>query len=85
MGKIKDPVNFSTAFGIDEDKVSFFGVVDVILNADTNLFIDPLLLECSQHQEIARLGRVTYRQHFEKIIKLLRASKLKGDIAWRNA
>ncbi|MCU7854007.1 MAG: hypothetical protein KZQ80_17555 [Candidatus Thiodiazotropha sp. (ex Monitilora ramsayi)] len=85
MGKIKDPVNFSTAFGIDKGKINATGVVDVILNADTNLFIDPLLLEDSRHQEIAQSGNSRYRQHFETVIKLLVASKAEGDVAWRNA
>jgi hypothetical protein len=85
MGKIRDPVNFSTAFGLDKGDIAAAGVVDVILNADTNLFIDPLLLEGSRHTEIARLGHSRYRQHFETIIKLLASSKAEGDVAWRNA
>ena len=39
MGKIKDPVNFSTAFGLDRSNVTDAGVVDVILNADTNVIV----------------------------------------------
>ena len=85
MGKIRDPVNFSTAFGLGKGDVSTAGVVDVILNADTNLFIDPLLLESSRHPEIAQLGHSRYRKHFETVIKLLAVSKAEGDVAWRNA
>ncbi|MCR9189908.1 MAG: hypothetical protein NXH96_14080 [Alteromonadaceae bacterium] len=85
MGKIKDPVNFSTAFSVDKKDVLAAGVVDVILNADTNLFIDPLLLEDSLHPEIGKSAYPRYRQHFEKIIKLLAASKAPEDVAWRNA
>jgi hypothetical protein len=85
MGKIKNPINFSTSFGLDIDKVNELGIVDVIINADTNLFIDPLLFDCSIHQEISIGGRQRYRQHFEKIIKLLTISKFEGDVAWRSA
>ena len=85
MGKIKDPINFSTAFSVDKKDVIESGVVDVILNADTNLFIDPLLLEESSHDEIGKSAHSRYRKHFEQIIKLLAASKNPGDVAWRGA
>jgi hypothetical protein len=85
MGKIKDPVNFSTAFELDKTNVSGAGVVDVILNADTNLFIDPLLLEDSRHTEISQLAHLRYHQYFGTVIKLLVASKAEGDVAWRSA
>jgi hypothetical protein len=52
---------------------------------DTALFPDPLLIAHSQHSEIRVGARATYRSHFEKVIKLLRVSKERGDVAWRNA
>lgn len=85
MGKIKNPINFSTAFKVDKNAVISADVVDVILNADTNLFIDPLLLEESKHQEFSRGAFSTYNEYFKTIIKLLAASKTEGDIAWKNA
>lgn len=85
MAKIKDPVNFSTAFAIKESDVISMGIIDVILNADTNLFIDPLLLEGSRHKELSQSAHTRYREYFEMIIKLLAVSKAKGDVAWRNA
>ncbi|MEJ1392331.1 MAG: hypothetical protein RPU34_15825 [Candidatus Sedimenticola sp. (ex Thyasira tokunagai)] len=84
MSKIKDPVNFSTTFDIDPKNVLAAGIVDVILNADTNLFIDPLLLEESRHKEISASALVRYRKRFETIVKLLVASKAEGDVAWRS-
>ena len=85
MSKIKDPLNFSTAFNVDPKAVAAAGVVDVILNADTNLFIDPLLIEESRHPEISASAIVRYRKHFETVIKLLVASKTEGDAPWRSA
>lgn len=85
MGKIKNPVNFSTAFELEKEAVLASGVVDVILNADTNLFIDPLLLEDSRHLEISQSAYSTYRKRFKTIIKLLISSRYQGDVAWRNA
>ncbi|GAB1535805.1 hypothetical protein ADMFC3_14360 [Geovibrio sp. ADMFC3] len=85
MGKIKDPINFSTAFNLNKKAITKIGVVDVILNADTNLFIDPLLLEKSKHTEMSDVAYNSYRKRFEIIIKLLSKSKKIGDTAWRNA
>lgn len=54
-------------------------------NVDTKLFIDPLLLEKSRHPEINTGARFTFKRCFSVIIKLLRAAKAPGDVAWRNA
>ncbi|WP_265822838.1 hypothetical protein [Geovibrio ferrireducens] len=85
MGKIKNPINFSTAFNLNKKTITKIGVVDVILNVDTNLFIDPLLLEKSKHAEMSDAAYNSYRKRFETIIKLLSKSKKIGDTAWRNA
>jgi hypothetical protein len=61
------------------------GVLNPTLNVDTGLFIDPLLLEHNQHQEIAEGARNTYRHHFTTVIKLLRATRIQGDVPWRSA
>ena len=61
------------------------GVLDPTLNADTRLFIDPMLLAASRHPEIAINARKTYEQHFVRVIKFLRATKGPGDVAWRSA
>jgi len=85
MAKIRNPVRFSKHFGIDEKTLAKLGVLDPTLNADTKLFIDPFLIPASSHQEIAGGARKTYEKHFEQVIKLLRGSKARGDVAWRSA
>jgi hypothetical protein len=60
-------------------------VLDPTLNVDTALFIDPMLLEHSNHGEISEGARKSYEAHFDKAIKLLAASNTKNDMAWRNA
>ena len=85
MAKIKDPVLFSAHFSIDPKVLGRLGVFDPVLNADTKLFIDPLLLGNSRHIEIKTNARQSWKTHFEAIIKLLRASQAEGDLAWRNA
>lgn len=85
MGKIKTPASISTEFGIHKDKLTDLGVVDVLLNTDTLLFIDPLLLSNSRHIEMNHSAKEAYDLRFNNIIKLLSASKEINDVAWRNA
>ncbi len=85
MGKIKNPATISSEYGIDVAVLDKLGVVNVLLNTDTLVFIDPLLLEDSAHKEISEGAYQSYRERFEKIIKLLSVSKAVDDVPWRNA
>lgn len=83
MAKLAHLATISTEFGIDPDMLESLGVIDVQLTTDTNLFIDPLLLPESAHQEINTGAATSYEQRFEWIIKLLMASEVPGDLPWR--
>lgn len=83
MATIKSPATISTEFGIDPDFLLELGIIDTQLASDTNLFIDPLLLAESIHPEMNTGGVTAYEQRFEWIVKLLIASKVKGDVPWR--
>lgn len=85
MGKIKNPATIASEFGIDVVVLDKLGVVNVLLNTDTLVFIDPLLLEESAHKEISEGAYQSYRVRFEKIIKLLSVSNAVDDVPWRNA
>jgi hypothetical protein len=85
MAKIVNPVRFSDYFGLDAAALTDAGVLNPTLNADTGLFIDPLLIEGSDHAEIRERARGTYEAHFTTVIKLLRASQTSYDVAWRSA
>ena len=85
MGKMKNPATISSEFGIDKAVLDKLGVVNVLLNTDTLVFIDPLLLVGSVHKEIRDGAYQSYKKRFEKIIKLLALSKEKDDVPWRNA
>jgi hypothetical protein len=85
MGKISNPLRFSTHFKVDPEKLAELDVLDPTLNADTKLFIDPFLLSQCRHAEIAKGARKTYEKHFETVIKLLARSKRKDDAPWRGA
>ena len=85
MPTIKDPTLFSDHFNIDPDILKRMNIFNPLLNVDTNLFIDPLILNQSMYSEI-NLGAVeTYEQFFTKIIKLLTVSNRPDDLPWRNA
>jgi len=87
MSKLSNPINFSSEFSVDDKEISRLGFVDIILNADTNLFIDPLLLSESQHDEMSTESTNRYTKHFEKVIKLLSVVKKmdKTDVSFRAA
>lgn len=85
MAKAKNPITFGEEFSISTMRLSQLGVLDVTLAIDTRLFVDPMLLESSRHPEISGAGVTQYRLHFEKIIQLLKGSKIQRDPAWKAA
>lgn len=82
MAKIKNPLQFSRHFKVPEQALERLGVLDPTLNVDAKLFIDPLLLANSSHEEMKQ-AETTFKSFFTEIIKLLSASKNEGDVAWR--
>ncbi len=84
MAKICNPIHFSEHFEIDPNLLFELGVLDPILNADTPLFIDPLLIKNSRHREIKERGYKLYEDFFCTIIKLLKVSSKQGDKPWRS-
>jgi hypothetical protein len=85
MSMRAEPVTFSMAFGLPASRVVTAGAIDVALNCDTNLFIDPLLLSQSTDQEFAACASAAYERRFGTIIDLLSQSQARDDFAWRNA
>ncbi|WP_312454951.1 hypothetical protein [Pseudescherichia sp.] len=85
MAKLTTISTISSHFGIKEDLLDQLDVVDVLLDSDTLLFIDPLLLSDSKHEEMSRDAFKTYNETFEKIINLLKASDEINDPAWKAA
>lgn len=85
MGKIRNPVLFSTHFKVDASRLSKVGVLDPVLNIDTKLFIDPLLISHDRHIKFSKNATTNFRNYFENVVKLLKAIRKPGDIAWRQA
>lgn len=85
MGKATNPMTVSGTFGITPKTLSELGVLDATLAIDTNLFIDPMLLDRSVHVEFNRDAVKEYEQRFEQIAALLVASRAEDDAAWKAA
>jgi hypothetical protein len=84
MAKIRNPVSFTEHFKVPPEVLEAAGAFDPILNADSRLFIDPLLLASSTAGEAQQAAR-RLRKHFEDVVRLLSASKQSDDLAWRTA
>jgi hypothetical protein len=85
VARITNPVRFSDHFGIDERVLAKAGVLNSTLNVDTKLFMDPLLMERSAHEEISVGGRSTYNTYFTAVIKFLKATNSDDDVAGKTA
>lgn len=85
MPIISNPLLFSEHFSIDITTLKNLGVLNPVLNVDTKLFIDPLLLANSKHSDFKTGASQSYQAYFTTLIKILAASKVKNDVLWRNA
>jgi hypothetical protein len=85
MAILKNPALFSGVHNLDPEIFEENGLLDPILNVDTKLFIDPLLLRESANETIAHAGIEVLRDRFQKILRLVLASKSNGDAPWRAA
>ena len=85
MATIRRPTQFSKHFGIDEKAFDATGALDPVLNADTRLFIDPLLISRSMAPELRNGASKSIENHYGKLVKLLQVSKSAGDVPWREA
>jgi hypothetical protein len=85
MAKIKDPVLFSKHFEIDATTLERAGLIDPFLDVDTQLFIDPVLLEKSANPRIHCDAFNTFYSHFENYVRLLAISRTENDAAWKGA
>jgi hypothetical protein len=85
MAKLIRPVLFSDHFKISSAELDKRNLLDPILNSDTKVFIDPLLLEHCDNKIISEQALVMLREHFANVIKMLSASQSCGDFAWKQA
>lgn len=79
MGKIKEIVLFSDHFKVDKSVLKSKGIFDPVINLDTRLFIDPLLLKGSKHDFIKNEAYREYQEYFSRIVSLLTLSLEEGE------
>ncbi|WP_457662835.1 hypothetical protein [Sinorhizobium medicae] len=80
-----NPVLFSQHFGVKPSAFAKAKILDPLLNSDTKLFIDPLLLTSSTNEIIKLRGFELLEARFKEIVDLLSACKEEGDPAWKAA
>ena len=85
MAKLINPKLFSQQFGINPTELDKEGLLDPVLNADTKLFVDPLLLKGSSHPVLQSAGVQAFEQRMSGIIELLVVSQGNGDAPWKAA
>ena len=85
MAVVRDPILFSTYFGIAPKILSDAGLVNPFMDVDVPLFIDPALLEKSSNLHINGSGIKRFRSHFEIMVRMLTISAAQNDAAWKGA
>lgn len=85
MRKVVHPTLFSKLFNVSENALGAAELLDPILNWDSKLFIDPLLLTSSSNALIRENAHSLLRAHLQNVVRLLTASREQGDAAWRGA
>jgi hypothetical protein len=66
----QQPVHFSDHFQIDKAKLNELGVFDPILNFDTKVFVEPLMLKDSK-SPIIKASYQNYKTFFANLLLLL--------------
>lgn len=85
MKAFSDPTLFSKHFKVDPEELSKTGLIDPFLDVDTQLFIDPILLEKCAIPLISGEAHTALRNHFSNVFRLIAISAKEGDAPWRGA
>ena len=70
--------------GVSHLELQRLGIFDAVIDRDSRLCIDPQLLFSTQMPEL-KDARKRIDQHFTSVIALIKASKRRDDLAWREA
>ncbi|OFV97097.1 MAG: hypothetical protein A3F68_03275 [Acidobacteria bacterium RIFCSPLOWO2_12_FULL_54_10] len=77
-------IKLSRYFKISALQLRKLGVFNALIGLDNSLFVDPKLLKTAKVSEFKN-SRTEVEDYFSKVIRLLRASKRQGDVAWSAA
>ena len=78
------PITFSEKYNISDEIIEQNAVFDVIMDVDTQVFIDPALLELCTVEEFVN-AKEKVEKYFAGIITLLKHSKGPMDMYWKEA
>lgn len=86
MAKIRTPISLGEAFQLPLGRIVDADIINVSLNVDALLFVDPLLLPLSRHKEMNDAAD-RFQQYFASLVKIVQAiQKLDdSDVAYREA
>lgn len=84
-GKLINPVHFSSHFKLEPSRLDDAGLFDPVLNCDTALFIDPLLIRTSATDLISTVGYEALRKRFGEVVRLVAISEKHNDPGWTAA
>lgn len=70
MPRVSNVEVFSSYFRVSAENLEALGAFDCTLNVDSQLFIDPLLLQYSDAPEMSISAVDEYRSHFSQVIEL---------------
>jgi len=85
MATIKNPISFAEYYKVDPNILSRRGILNPMLNVDTKLFIDPVILKNSKQTGFARQATASFQSYFGDLIPIIKAIKTREDFAWRTA
>ena len=78
------PVTFVDYYQIDPSTFSNTGAFNLYLDCDSKLYIDPLLIRKCTIPAFSNSAS-TITDYFSKVVRLVKLSKKKGDVAWESA
>lgn len=78
------PKSFTDEFGVHQEIFENTKALDIILDVDSNYFIDPALLRVCEIPEFVDASKIT-EEYFSNIIVLLKHSKALDDMYWKKA
>lgn len=79
------PILFSEKFSVAAEELDKANLLDLYVDTDTPLFIDPLLIDKSANSILRTEGISQFREYFGKVVRLLSMAEKEGDPAWIGA
>lgn len=83
--RLSNPVLFTQEFSVPAAALNAADLLDPILNADTRLFVDPLLIPRSANSVIIRDAAPRLDKHLRNLMRMAALASDPSDPAWKGA